>query len=126
MAILTKGLYEYEIYKNEIRICMLRSVGLISNNKNKARAIPAGPALEIPKAQLIQTIKEEFAILFSNPKNILNELDKFNENYAAIDGEFKREMKLKLAKKEKDEYIYGINGNKIIYYNLQKGEISIK
>ena len=50
---ITKGLHEYEIYQNELRICLLRSFSTISNPKNPARSIPAGPDLKTPKAQCL-------------------------------------------------------------------------
>ena len=126
IAIMTKGLYEYEIYNNELRICLLRAVGTISNPKNPARAIPAGPDLKTPKAQCLDEINEEFALCFGNKKEVFCELERFFENYVATDGNFREKINLKFAQTEQNSYICGINKNKIISYNLQNEKISIK
>ena len=64
LGIFTIGLNEYEIYKNTISISLLRSTGIISNPKNPARYVPAGPPIEIPEAQEIGEINEKFLISF--------------------------------------------------------------
>jgi hypothetical protein len=51
LGIITKGLTEYEVYKNTLSISLLRSVGIISNPKNPARTTPAGPPLKTIGAQ---------------------------------------------------------------------------
>ena len=66
LGIFTVGLNEYEIYKNTISISLLRSIGIISNPKNQARYVPAGPPIEIPEAQELGEIKESFIISFCN------------------------------------------------------------
>ena len=64
LGIFTVGLNEYEIYKNTIAISMLRATGIISNPKNQARYVPAGPPIEIPEAQELGETKENFIISF--------------------------------------------------------------
>lgn len=63
-GVITKGLTEYEVYKNTLNITLLRSVGIISNPKNPARTTPAGPPLEVPEAQQLGENIAEFAIGF--------------------------------------------------------------
>lgn len=63
-GIITKGLTEYEAFKNTLGITILRSVGVISNPKNPARSTPAGPPIEAPEAQQIGENTAEFSIGF--------------------------------------------------------------
>lgn len=125
LILLTKGLHEYEIYKNELRICLLRCIGTISNPKNPARSIPAGPNLLTPDAQCIGKIKLNFAISFGNHKKAFNILDEFMENYVAIDGINKENLKIEFLKLQKDEYFYGISENKKIIYNIKNKKVSL-
>lgn len=70
-ALITKGLTEYEIYKNTINLTLLRSTGIISNPENPTRGTPAGPPLSTPKLQCIGNNNAEFAISFINNENDL-------------------------------------------------------
>lgn len=117
---LTKGLHEYEIYKKELRICMLRCTNTISNPKNPTRAVPAGPDLKIPNAQMIEKIKEDFAILFGNYKKAFSNIDIFMENYITVDGTFPKEKSILLGNINENEYFYGINQGNNIIYNYKK------
>ena len=65
-GIITKGLTEYEVYKNQLSITILRSTGIISNPKNPARSTPAGPPLAVPEAQQICENTAEISIGFFN------------------------------------------------------------
>ena len=65
-GIITKGLTEYEVYKNQLSITILRSTGIISNPKNPARSTPAGPPLAVPEAQQTGENTAEFSIGFFN------------------------------------------------------------
>ena len=80
LGIFTIGLNEYEIYKNTIAISMLRATGIISNPKNPARYVPAGPPIEIPEAQELGEIKERFMISFCTQK----ECEKISEELYGI------------------------------------------
>ena len=62
VGIITKGLTEYEVYKNTLSVTLLRSIGVISNPKNSSRSTPAGPPLEVPQAQQTGNNWAEFAI----------------------------------------------------------------
>ena len=64
VGIVTKGLNEYEVYKNSLSITLLRATGIISNPKNPARTTPAGPPLPTKDSQLIGNNSCEFSISF--------------------------------------------------------------
>lgn len=117
VCVLTKGINEYEVYKNELRICLLRCFGTISNPKNPARYVPAGPNLKTPQAQMIGKYRLDFGITFGKYKDAFLKLDEFYANYIAIDGQY--EEILKLVDLEKDEIFYGISKGKKIIYNLR-------
>lgn len=63
-GIITKGLTEYEIYKNSVAITILRSTGIISNPKNPCRTTPAGPPILVPEAQQLGPNTAEFSVGF--------------------------------------------------------------
>ena len=64
LGIFTKGLNEYEIYKNNLSITLLRSTGILSNPKNAARSIPAGPPILTPELQCMGEYTLNFALNF--------------------------------------------------------------
>lgn len=70
-GIVTKGLTEYEVFKNSISITLLRSTGVISNPKNSARSTPAGPPLEVAGAQQLGFNRAELSIGFFEPEDYL-------------------------------------------------------
>lgn len=74
-GIVTKGLTEYEVYKNTLSITLLRSTGIISNPKNPSRSTPAGPPIEVPEAQQLGRNQVEFAIGEINPENYVNQVN---------------------------------------------------
>ena len=75
-GLITKGLQEYECYKNTLKITLLRAVGIISNPKNPARGTPAGPPLKYEGMQCLGKNKYEFALTF-DLDNISQNADKF-------------------------------------------------
>jgi alpha-mannosidase len=76
-GIVTLGLNDYQIYKNTLSITLLRSIGLISNPKNPARLVPAGPPLEIPDAQCLGPQHLKFALCQEALENMPNLADCF-------------------------------------------------
>ncbi len=60
-AVTTLGLNEYEIYNNELKITLMRGTARISEPKNLARFIPAGPPIETPDLQCLGFHKVKFA-----------------------------------------------------------------
>lgn len=123
--VLTKGLHEYEIYKNELRICLLRAFSTISNPKNPARSIPAGPDLKTPLGQSLGIVNCEIILSFGNYKKAFKILDNLFENYVVIDGDFEKEINFKFDEIPSDSYIYGINNNKKILYNYKNNKIDM-
>jgi len=123
VIILTKGLHEYEIYKNELKICLLRAFSTISNPKNPARSIPAGPDLKTPQGQVLGINKAEFILSFGNHKKAFKIVDNLYKNYIVIDGDYKKEINFKLGENPKNTFIYGINDDKKIAYNYKENKI---
>ncbi len=62
LGVITKGLTEYEVEENSVKVTLLRSVGVISNPTNPCRTTPAGPPLEVPEAQLLGENVAEFSV----------------------------------------------------------------
>lgn len=69
LAVITKGLFEYEVEKNQLGITLLRSIGIISNPKNPARSTPAGPPIHLQDAQLLGKNRVVLAFGFDDVKN---------------------------------------------------------
>ena len=66
IGVVTKGLTQYEVYKNCLYIPILRATGIISNPKNPARTTPAGPPIETPALQMLRDNKAEFYVFFGS------------------------------------------------------------
>ena len=62
LGIFTKGITQYEVFKDMLSIPLLRATGVISNPKNSSRSTPAGPPLEAPALQQLGKNKAEFAV----------------------------------------------------------------
>ena len=71
-GVITKGLNEYEVYKNNFSITILRSIGIISNPDNPARTTPAGPPIKVKGAQQFGENTAEFAIGFFDVEDWAN------------------------------------------------------
>lgn len=67
-GIITKGLTEYEVYKNSLAITILRSTGIISNPVNSCRTTPAGPPISVPEAQQLGENIADFSVGFFEKK----------------------------------------------------------
>lgn len=61
-GVITKGLTEYEVEENSLKITLLRNVGVISNPANPCRTTPAGPPIEVPGAQQLGKNTAEFSV----------------------------------------------------------------
>ncbi|MBR1618157.1 hypothetical protein IJ670_08410, partial [bacterium] len=123
--LLSKGIPEYEVYKNELKIPLLRAVGLISNPRNPARAIPAGPALEIPDAQMLGIFEVEFGVCFSTFDKTFELQEHFWQNYVTIEGMFEDPIDLKLLSNFKNHF-WGIINNKGIFYNPCENTVELR
>lgn len=66
IGIITKGLTQYEVYKNNLYLPILRATGVISNPQNPARTTPAGPPIETVKSQMLGKNIAEFYVFFGN------------------------------------------------------------
>ena len=75
IGIITKGLTQYEVYKNNLYIPILRATGQISNPKNPARTTPAGPPIEVNNLQQLGHNSAEFYIFFGNQNAFYDVLD---------------------------------------------------
>lgn len=62
LGVITKGLTEYEVEGNSLKITLLRSVGVISNPANPCRTTPAGPPIEVLGAQQLGRNTAEFSV----------------------------------------------------------------
>ena len=81
LGVVTKGLTQYEIFKNRVYVPILRATGVISNPQNPARSTPAGPPIEVDTLQMIGNNKAEFYVFFGN-QNAFN--DTLNQVYSYI------------------------------------------
>ncbi len=81
IGVITKGLTQYEVFRNNLMIPILRSTGLISNPDNPARTTPAGPPIEVNDLQMIGYNKAEMYVFFGN-ENAFN--DTLNQVYNYI------------------------------------------
>lgn len=73
-GLITEGLHEYEIFKNKLRLTLLRATGIISNPVNPTRGTPAGPPLLTPELQCIGENEARFAISFQQEPEKLFQL----------------------------------------------------
>ena len=83
IGVITKGLTQYEVFKNNIMIPILRSTGQISNPKNPARTTPAGPPLETEDLQMIGHNNAEMYVFFGNENAFCETLDQIY-NYVIV------------------------------------------
>ena len=75
LGIVTKGLTQYEIYKNNLMIPILRATGQISNPNNPARTTPAGPPIEVESLQMIGHNEAELYVFFGNENDFYKTLN---------------------------------------------------
>ena len=66
IGLITKGLTQYEIFRNNLLIPILRATGQISNPENPARTTPAGPPIEVESLQMIGKNSAEMNVFFGN------------------------------------------------------------
>ena len=120
-GILGEGINEYEIYKKELRIALLRATGIISNPKCASRSIPAGPPLLTPELQCIGTQKVRFALCFTEDKT---ELFRYQEEFLGTHTAFVFDCDIKektFIKLPENKIFYGITDEKeAILYNTKK------
>ena len=124
IGILGEGINEYEIYKNELRIALLRSSGIISNPKCPSRSIPAGPPILTPDLQCIGLHKLRFGLCFTSKKE---KMFKFSETFLNTQCAFVLDKKINekmFFENRKNCIFYGINdSNQGIFYNVKNNTI---
>ena len=81
LGIVTKGLTQYEVFKNNLMIPILRATGQISNPKNPARTTPAGPPIETIDSQMLGKNQAEIYVFFGNENAFY---DTLNQVYSYI------------------------------------------
>ena len=125
-GVLGEGINEYEIYKNELRIALLRCVGIISNPKCASRSIPAGPPLLTPDLQCLGLQKIRFGLCFTSKKEKMFE---YSEKFLNTQCAFVLDKKLKekiFISTDKNKIFYGINDkNQGIFYDLKNNKIEL-
>ena len=88
IGIITQGLQEYSVEKNKLNITLLRSTALLSNPKNPARKVPAGPPLEVKEAQCTGKVSAKYAIYpYEDENELFEQTDKFFGNIISFDTE---------------------------------------
>ncbi len=88
VGFITEGLQEYEVFKNKLRLTLLRSTGTISNPHNPTRGTPAGPPLPTPDLQLIGDNSARFAIGFKNDiKDFESDVEKFYQSSILLEAD---------------------------------------
>ena len=124
-GILGEGVNEYEIYKNELRIDMLRSCVIISNPRCPSRSIPAGPPMLTPDLQCIGVHMLRFGLCFTQKKEKMFE---FSEKFLNTQLAFVSDEKIKeriFFKIPKNQLFYGINDKKEgIFVDIKENNIS--
>ena len=75
LGVVTKGLTQYEVFRNKLFIPILRSTGQISNPQNPARTTPAGPPIETINSQMIGKCSAEYYVFFGNHNAFTNTLN---------------------------------------------------
>ncbi len=83
IGIVTKGLTQYEIFKNNLIIPILRATGQISNPQNPARTTPAGPPIEVKDLQMLGHNSAEFYVFFGNQNAFFDTLNSVY-NYVVV------------------------------------------
>ena len=66
IGIVTEGITQYEVYKKELKIPILRATGIISNPKNPSRTTPAGPPIIVSDCQMTGHNTSDFWVFQGN------------------------------------------------------------
>ncbi|MBR1681662.1 hypothetical protein IJ707_07725, partial [bacterium] len=79
-GVFTKGITQYEVFKNMLSIPLIRATGVISNPHNSSRSTPAGPPLETPALQMLGKNSAEFYVYCGDVSGYERNLDKVFSN----------------------------------------------
>lgn len=83
VGLVTKGITQYEIFKTELRIPLLRATGTISNPKNTSRTTPAGPPIETNDLQQLGLNEVEFSVFMGEGKYLKSAIEEIF-NYCIV------------------------------------------
>ena len=76
VGIVLKGVTQYEVYGNELRLSLLRATGVISNPNNTTRTTPAGPPLPVKDLQLQKKITQNLTMFLADNQNLQTEIER--------------------------------------------------
>ena len=124
VSVMGEGTNEYEIYKKELRIALLRATGILSNPKCASRSIPAGPPLITEDLQCLGRHKIRFGLYFTDSVyKTYQYLDEFLGTSVSFVQDCEIEEKTFMKIKE-NQIFYGINDNKeAILYDIKKDKL---
>lgn len=131
LGVITLGLNEYEIYKNELKITLSRGTGRISGPKNLARFVPAGPPIETFDLQNLGKLNLKFACAL-NPSiaSIQQDAEAFYAPVVPILGDFKNARQKTYLNLPENLIFYGLKPaeDKVfgVFYNASAQNISWK
>ena len=119
VAVMTKGLNEYEISGNSLGVTILRSTDIISNPKNPARGTPAGPPIHTLNLLGLKANIAEFALTFNSS---IEKIKACQQEYYGCTFGFSGNIKPCILTKIEGELLSAQHDNKlkIRYYNEQK------
>jgi alpha-mannosidase len=119
-GLITEGLCEYGVDKNELYLTLIRSVGILSKGKIGTRGQAAGPPLPTPEAQCLGLQKARYAIcLTEEPSELFAQADFFMGNILAQKG-FAEKTEIKDI-----EFVKILNPN-IYTYSIKKPHDKVK
>ncbi len=125
-ALHTKGSSEYEVKGNEIKLTLLRAVGIISNPYNPCRGTPAGPPLETPDMQCIGENTANFTVAFTDNENDLYRIaEEFYEPFISVFSNFPNKKFFNNSDKNKLIYAIKTENKRLLtrYYDRETKEI---
>jgi len=130
-GVMTIGLNEYEIYKNELKIALLRGTGRISEPHNPARYVPAGPPIETPDLQALGAHDLRFACaLNTDTKDILRLTEALYRPAVAILGDFSKFGNKNFLDLPENLIFYGLKPSDSkdigVFYNTGTSDITYK
>lgn len=120
IALLSEGLHEYEVSKNDLRLTVLRATGFISHAQNLTRAAEAGPNLAVPDNQCLRKLTARYAFTPSTPiENLYKEAEHFMGCLIPLEG------KNYTDKKAQDSFtIISLANKELVITSLRKKQDS--
>lgn len=131
LGVITIGLNEYEIFNNELKITLSRGTARISEPKNLARFVPAGPPIETPDLQNLGFHNLKFAILLNaDISSIQRSADTYYQPVVGFLGDFKNMRAKKFLNLPENLIFHGLKPakNKVfgVFYNIGQEDILFK